>query len=99
MYNSKEEEGSVHTRLSGLHLRLYASLPLRYLSQCWGALNDIELPKFAREPVYRTFSWIFGCKLDEMVEKNLKKFRNLGEFFYREIRPECRTIASKKYVF
>ncbi|KAI8899524.1 phosphatidylserine decarboxylase-domain-containing protein [Globomyces pollinis-pini] len=101
LYKASKREStplpSVHVQVEGpLYIRLYASLPLRYLSQLWGQLNDIVLPVFLRIPVYKTYSWLFGCHLDEMVETDLTKFENLGQFFYREIRPEVRSIADTK---
>jgi phosphatidylserine decarboxylase len=93
----QEDSVGIHTRVDGpLHIRLYASLPLRYLSQCWGYLNDLTVPVPMREPLYKFYSWVFGCKLNEMVETDLKNFENLGQFFYRTIKPECRTVASSK---
>ncbi|KAJ3319108.1 phosphatidylserine decarboxylase 1 [Boothiomyces sp. JEL0866] len=94
---SQREEDHNGIKVEGpLYLRLYASLPLRYLSQCWGYINDIVLPVWLRAPVYKTYSFVCGCNLDEMEETDLTKFENLGQFFYRTIKPDVRTIASKK---
>jgi phosphatidylserine decarboxylase len=45
-----------------------------------------------RVPGYKLYSWIFGCNLDEMKEKDLKQYRNLAHFFYRELEDGCRPI-------
>ncbi|KAJ3302371.1 phosphatidylserine decarboxylase 1 [Kappamyces sp. JEL0829] len=88
-----DDTDAVHTKIEGpLYLRLYASLPLRYLSHCWGWINDLTLPPWLRKPVYLTYSYLCGCNLDEMLESDLAVFENLGQFFYRKIRPECRPI-------
>jgi phosphatidylserine decarboxylase precursor len=88
-----QEKDSIHTKVQGpLYLRLYASLPLRYLSQLWGYLNDLPVPVPLRAPLYKSYSWLFGCLLEEM-EQDLESFENLGQFFYRTIRKECRVIA------
>lgn len=68
------------------------TLPLRSISRVWGRFNEIELPVFMRIPGYKLYSWIFGCNLDEMKEKDLTKFRNLAEFFYRELDDGLRPV-------
>src|SRR5690606_36934041 len=42
------------------------SMPFRLLSRAWGAAHNVELPVFARAPVYKFWTWAFDCKLDEM---------------------------------
>jgi hypothetical protein len=69
-----------------------STLPLRSISRIWGHLNAIELPVFMRAPGYKLYSWIFGCRLDEMKEPDLTKYRNLAEFFSRELRDGVRVI-------
>ena len=69
-----------------------STLPLRSISRIWGKLNAIELPLFLRVPGYRLYSWIFGCRLDELKEQDLRKYRNLAEFFSRELREGARVI-------
>ena len=93
----KDDENKLHARVEGpFHIRLYASLPLRYVSQCWGYLTDLKLPIHLRQPLYNLYSSICGCNLEEMEETDLKNFENLGQFFYRSIRKETRPISSKK---
>ncbi|ORZ38172.1 phosphatidylserine decarboxylase-domain-containing protein [Catenaria anguillulae PL171] len=61
-------------------------LPLRTLSRAWGVLNnDLVLPEWLRVPVLSTYAWIFNCQLHEMRQPDLKQYKNLGDFFYREI--------------
>ena len=69
-----------------------STLPLRSISRLWGKFNAIELPVFMRAPGYKLYSWIFGCRLDELKEPDLTKYRNLAEFFSRELRPGARII-------
>lgn len=69
-----------------------STLPLRSISRLWGRFNAIELPVFLRVPGYKLYSWIFGCRLDELKEPDLTKYRNLAEFFSRELRPGARII-------
>jgi len=38
------------------------------------------------------YAWIFGATISEAKNQDLKSYRNLAEFFYREINPACRPI-------
>ena len=69
-----------------------STLPLRSISRIWGKFNAIELPVFMRVPGYKLYSWIFGCNLDELKEPDLTKYRNLAEFFARELRDGARVV-------
>ena len=73
-------------------LYVLSTLPLRSISRLWGKFNAIELPVFMRAPGYKLYSWIFGCELDELKEPDLTKYRNLAEFFSRELRDGARVI-------
>jgi hypothetical protein len=73
-------------------LYVLSTLPLRSISRLWGRFNAIELPLFMRVPGYKLYSWIFGCRLDELKEPDLTKYRNLAEFFSRELRDGVRPI-------
>ena len=68
------------------------TLPLRSISRLWGRFNEIDLPQFMRVPGYKLYSWIFGCNLDEIKEKDLTKYRNLADFFYRELEDGARHV-------
>ncbi|ORY86197.1 phosphatidylserine decarboxylase-domain-containing protein [Protomyces lactucae-debilis] len=74
------------------------TLPLRSISRLWGRFNEIDLPVFMRVPGYHLYSWIFGCNLDEMKEKDLKQYRNLAHFFYRELEEGCRPIDTSALI-
>ncbi|KAK9248386.1 phosphatidylserine decarboxylase-domain-containing protein [Lipomyces tetrasporus] len=71
---------------------VYSTLPLKSISRLWGQFNAIELPLWMREPGYKLYAYIFGVNLDEVAEEDLKIYRNLGEFFYRELKPGTRPI-------
>lgn len=70
----------------------YSTLPLKAISRLWGRFNDIDLPVWMRDPGYRLYSYIFGVNLDEVANDDLKSYPNLGEFFYRELKPGVRPI-------
>ncbi|XP_046909251.2 phosphatidylserine decarboxylase proenzyme, mitochondrial [Dermatophagoides farinae] len=71
---------------------IWLLLPWRSISRLWGYFNQIPLPVFIRRPLYIWYSRIFGCNLDEMANKNLYEYRNLSEFFRRQLMPSLRPI-------
>ncbi|KAL1916235.1 uncharacterized protein VTP21DRAFT_5852 [Calcarisporiella thermophila] len=72
-----------------------SALPLRSISRLWGKLNELTLPVPLRAPLYRLYSWVFGCNLDEIEEEDLSKYPNLSAFFYRKLKPGARLIDEK----
>lgn len=42
-------------------------------------------------PGFKLYSWVFGVNLEEVGE-DLRSYRNLAEFFYRQLKPGCRPI-------
>lgn len=70
----------------------YSTLPLKAMSRLWGRFNDINLPMWMREPGFKLYSYVFGVNLDEVAENDLRTYSNLGEFFYRELKPGVRPI-------
>lgn len=73
------------------------ALPLRFLSRCWGAVHNIELPVFLRARVYNFWTRTFNCKLDEM-KYPIESYRNLAEFFSRPLKDGIRPIANEEVV-
>ncbi|KAK9459697.1 phosphatidylserine decarboxylase-domain-containing protein [Lipomyces oligophaga] len=71
---------------------VYSALPLKTISRLWGQFNGIVLPVWMREPGYKFYAYVFGVNLDEVAEDDLTIYRNLGEFFYRELKPGARPI-------
>jgi phosphatidylserine decarboxylase len=78
-------------------VQVLSTLPLKALSYYWGKFNEIPLPRFLRAPGFKLYAYIFGVNLDE-VEKPLEEYRNLAEFFYRELKPGCRPIDPRPNV-
>ncbi|KAJ4921686.1 hypothetical protein JOQ06_003366 [Pogonophryne albipinna] len=66
---------------------LYHSFPTRLLSRAWGRLNGVELPTWLRKPVYSLYIWTFGVNMQEAAVEDLHHYRNLGEFFRRQLKP------------
>ncbi|KAI9313621.1 phosphatidylserine decarboxylase-domain-containing protein [Dichotomocladium elegans] len=75
-----------------------AALPLRTISRLWGAFNDLTIPEFLRPAGFKLYSYIFGCNLAEMKNPDLYAYKNLGEFFYRELRDDARPVADAPLV-
>ncbi|XP_076434682.1 phosphatidylserine decarboxylase proenzyme, mitochondrial-like [Babylonia areolata] len=73
-------------------ITLYRKMPLRALSRLWGRFNDLELPAPLRGPLLGLYAWAFGCDLQEAQEEDLRHYRNLGEFFRRELKPDARPV-------
>ncbi|CAI5758888.1 unnamed protein product [Candida verbasci] len=97
-YEKNHEENPYKIRPQSWHLYAYSTLPLKTISRLWGQFNSINLPRWIRSPSYRLYSAIFGVNLDEMENPDLSSFNNLGEFFYRNIRPETRPISEDDLV-
>ncbi|XP_059147018.1 phosphatidylserine decarboxylase proenzyme, mitochondrial-like isoform X3 [Physella acuta] len=73
-------------------INLYRRMPLKTLSRLWGKFNQMELPIFLRKPLLGLYIWMFGCNLEEAEIEDLKLYRNLGEFFRRQLKPHVRPI-------
>jgi len=73
-------------------MNLYRKMPLKLISRLWGQFNQLELPKWLRYPAFRLYIWLFGCCLEEAAVQDLSKYRNLSEFFRRNLRPGIRPI-------
>ncbi|KAK7205585.1 phosphatidylserine decarboxylase-domain-containing protein [Myxozyma melibiosi] len=71
---------------------VYSAIPLKTISRLWGQFNAIELPVWMRVPGYKFYAYVFGVNLDEVAEDDLTIYRNLGEFFFRELKPGARPI-------
>lgn len=58
--------------------------PLKIISRTFGWLNSLTLPGPLREPVYKGWCSAFNCDVKE-ASKALKEYKNLGEFFARNL--------------
>ncbi|KAJ3411627.1 phosphatidylserine decarboxylase 1 [Chytridiales sp. JEL 0842] len=72
--------------------RLYGSMPLKEASALWGYIHSLTVPEFLRPAFYKFYSAVFGCNLDEMENPDLKSYPNLGDFFYRTLKPGARVF-------
>jgi len=73
-------------------MNLYRKMPLKLISRLWGQFNQLELPTWLRRPAFRLYIWLFGCRLEDAAVQDLTKYRNLSEFFRRNLRPGIRPI-------
>ncbi|KAJ9127914.1 hypothetical protein QFC24_000199 [Naganishia onofrii] len=88
-----ERGANVQVKSTGpWQVRVLGALPLRSLSQLWGYLNGLVLPVWFRPFGFKLYASIFGCNLEECEEQDLTKYKSLGEFFYRTLKPGLRPI-------
>lgn len=93
-----EEPNEYAIKPQSWHLYAYSTLPLKSISRLWGQVNSINLPVWLRSPSYKLYSTLFGVNLEEMDEPDLTTYPNLGDFFYRKLRPGVRPIADTELV-
>jgi phosphatidylserine decarboxylase len=74
-------------------LSLIRFIPKNQLSFILGRLAHARLPYSLHQSVIRWFIRRFGINVAE-INGDIAKFRTLGEFFVRELRPEVRPIGS-----
>uniref|UniRef100_M4BUM1 phosphatidylserine decarboxylase n=1 Tax=Hyaloperonospora arabidopsidis (strain Emoy2) TaxID=559515 RepID=M4BUM1_HYAAE len=63
--------------------------PYRAASRLWGAVHNKDLPTWLRAPVYKAWTAVFNCNLDEM-KYSIQEYANLGEFFSRPLKDGVR---------
>ncbi|KAG7195754.1 phosphatidylserine decarboxylase 1 [Scheffersomyces spartinae] len=93
-----EEPNEYAIKPQSWHLYAYSTLPLKSISRLWGQVNSINLPVWLRSPSYKIYSALFGVNLEEMDEPDLTTYPNLGDFFYRKLKPGVRPIADSELV-
>lgn len=67
-------------------------MPLKSMSRVWGKMTCWELPESLRQPLLGLYVWMFGVQLHEALDDNLKNYKNLNEFFRRELKPNMRVV-------
>ncbi|CDK24205.1 unnamed protein product [Kuraishia capsulata CBS 1993] len=92
-HDNRVVDDGQEVRPTSWSLYAYSTLPLKALSRLWGKVNSVTLPVWLRAPGYRLYAYVFGANLDDMAEPDLTSYENLGQFFYRSIKPEVRPIA------
>lgn len=73
-------------------ISLYKIIPWRFTSRLWGQVNDKNLPQSLRTPLLGLYVWLFGCDVSEAAIEDLRHYKNLQEFFKRQLKPEVRPI-------
>lgn len=89
----RKEEIEQPNPLSPQTVNLILKLPARALSRLWGAVNEVELPTWARQPLLGLYSRAFDCNLEEAEEPDLSKYSCLQEFFGRYLKRGARPIS------
>ncbi|CAB4065574.1 psd [Lepeophtheirus salmonis] len=57
-----------------------------------GRIADAEIPIWAREPIFKTYSRFYNCNLDE-VKSELQEFSSFSNFFRRELKEGTRPVC------
>jgi len=70
----------------------YRMMPWKSVSRVWGWVNNIDLPPWARERVLTWYVNAFDCDLNEAEVGDLTAYRNLGEFFRRDLKAGLRPV-------
>lgn len=87
------EQVQIKCQEVGWKLRCWRRFPWRILSRNWGILAHTQFrPHFINTLIIYLYIWLFDCKLDEASCDNVSKYRSLGEFFVRTLKPGARHI-------
>ena len=62
------------------------------VSKATGYVFGIYIPHFMRSAVYNTYIKSFGANYEEILDKNLKNYKNIKQFFIRKIDMSKRPI-------
>lgn len=76
-----------------LEMKFYSILPLRVTSSLWGKINSYDLPVWMRSRLYHLFCRTYNCDMSEALESDYRNYRNLSEFFRRQLKPDSRPIS------
>ncbi len=76
---------------------LFSILPSNFLSKVFGMISLIRFPQPIMYWIILGFSKLYNINLEE-VKKDLKSFKNLNEFFIRELKDNARTIDKRKEI-
>ncbi|XP_077995218.1 phosphatidylserine decarboxylase proenzyme, mitochondrial-like isoform X2 [Glandiceps talaboti] len=83
---------------SRLQINLYRKIPLRFTSRLWGQVNNVEVPQWLRTPIYQLYVWLFNCNISEAAIEDLQYYKNLQEFFRRQLKPSVRPLDKEHSV-
>ncbi|KAK6346255.1 phosphatidylserine decarboxylase 1 [Orbilia blumenaviensis] len=98
-YDPNDPDKKKRVRPTGpWQVQILSTLPLKALSRLWGKFNEIPLPVMFRPFGFKLYAFIFGVNISEAKNQDLTSYRNLAEFFYREIDPAARPIDKSSAV-
>ena len=78
---------------SSTQLALFKKLPCRALTRLWGQIALIHLSPLTRRPILGLFCFLYGIKLDDVKQKELRQYSSLHDFFTRVLKEESRPIC------
>ncbi len=80
-----------------IFILLFTLIPSNLISKIFGLLSLIQFPKMIMIFIIKIFSKIYKINLNE-VKKDISEFKNLNEFFIRELKEGVRPIEKNKKV-
>ncbi|CAL8084004.1 unnamed protein product [Orchesella dallaii] len=98
VYTHEKDSREVQVQAKGWKITCYRTMPLRSFSRAFGWVSTVNLPVWARKPVYSTYAKVFSCALWEAEVEDLNEYKNLGEFFRRRLKPGIRPISYESSV-
>lgn len=57
----------------------------RFISRKIGKIGDFTIPEFLRNTIYSIYIKSYNVNRDEILDQNLKNYKNIKQFFIREI--------------
>jgi hypothetical protein len=57
----------------------------RFISRWAGRLGNVNVPEFMREGLYNLYMNIYNVNREEILDQNLKNYKNIKDFFIRQI--------------
>lgn len=90
--DKKDKKLSFRRKSLNSTVTLYRKMPLKSMSRVWGKMTCWDLPEGLREPLLGLYIKMFGVQLHEALDENLKSYKNLNEFFRRELKPHVRIV-------
>ena len=75
-----------------LRMALYRAIPVNAITAFAGWFSHLEIPRWLRGPLYRSFSLAYGVNLEEAELKDPLAYPTFNAFFTRNLRPGIRPI-------
>ena len=91
-------QDSPRATLASYPVHILSTFPLRYISRLFGSFNALDIPVPLRAPLFSLYATIFGADIKEAKYSNYTHYKNLQEFFFRELKPGARPIDPTPWI-